>query len=39
VFVIFVMPAQDKHSSHIRSTTQINLLAYKHMKTQQNPNT
>ena len=31
--MIFVMPAQDKHSSHIRSTTQINLLAYKLTKT------
>ena len=37
-FVIFVMPTQDKHSSHIRSAGQINSLAYELVKTQQLPN-
>ena len=37
--VVFVMPTQDKHSSHIRSSGLINLLAYKLMQTQQLSNT
>ena len=35
VFVIFGMPTQNKHSSHIRSAGQNNSLAYKRAKAQQ----
>jgi hypothetical protein len=37
--VAFVMPTQDKHSSHIRSSRLINPLAYKLINNQQLPNT
>ena len=37
--VAFVMPTQDKHSSHIRSSGLINPLAYKLINNQQLPNT
>ena len=38
VFVIFVMPTQNKYASHIRSAGQNNSLAYKLAKAQQLPN-
>ena len=38
-FVIFVMPTQDKHSSHIRSAEQISSQTYKRTNKQQLPST